>query len=350
MDAGKRAAGRLQRVKELQLASSEAAHASVTLAKSPSDLDARLKVGRYRAFVEGDWAGGLPSAGRRKRFAAARHRDDGPGGADGGVGAGCRGRCMVGHGTKGKRALPRAVLARAVYWYGLAEPKLEGLQKVRLTRRIHAAGETAAGPAPATRIFSVASAQDWTATTAAVEQGKCYELQAQGTWTGSAGKPSGPDGLCSAADFALLGPQPHTKAAEREQGFVGQHPRNGLICKIGTETWSFYVGGDRRFLAPVSGTLSFKISDQDVPSPARTGKMAIAMKEIHPQWTGSSGSVEILGRIRRRRQTPSHSQRHLLGIRRLVGQGRPPWRLFPHGRERHFLVAQVGGQFAYGIA
>jgi clan AA aspartic protease (TIGR02281 family) len=144
--------------------------------------------------------------------------------------------------------------------------------------------------------FTVPASGAWTPVVFTVEAGKCYEVKAQGKWTGSTGVETGPAGACPQALFHVLGPQPDLAEQQRDL-YIGQHPRNALIGRIGSERWSFFVGEECRFLAPVSGQLSFSMNDTASASPQRTGELQVVVTAITPEWIDRKGQAEILARI-----------------------------------------------------
>ncbi len=114
--------------------------AAQKLASDPNDPEANLIVGRYRAFVRRDWAGGLPllakgSEARLKTIAQADIANP----------TSAEEQAKLGDlwweyadGQSG--AAHAAARARATHWYVLAEPHLQGLAKTRAERRLREAG------------------------------------------------------------------------------------------------------------------------------------------------------------------------------------------------------------------
>ena len=145
--------------------------------------------------------------------------------------------------------------------------------------------------------FAIPSSESWTETAFNVTEGQCYEIRARGKWTGLIGPAAGPEGLCPPELFAVLGPQPGLTHEQRESSFLGQHPRNALIGRIGSAEWTFYVGPACRFIAPVSGPLSFRINDINSPSAARNGRIDVTIAPAVPEWLTHNGLCEILARV-----------------------------------------------------
>lgn len=138
----------------------------------------------------------------------------------------------------------------------------------------------------------------WVSTSLRVEKGRCYRIAAAGGWTDSQGHDCGPDGGCSETCRALLGPPTELTDSQRAEFYHGQHPRGALICRIGEEAWDFYVGSDRRFLAPVSGRLSFRMNDDDgATTRAKSGACIVSVAQIEPTWVRPNGDIEIIARV-----------------------------------------------------
>ena len=157
---------------------------------------------------------------------------------------------------------------------------------------------SAAGPAGSgAGSFAIPSSDGWTPVSFNVQAGKCYHVKARGKWTGSTGLIAGPEGLCPPQFFAVLGPQPGLGKEQQGAYYIGQHPRSALIGRIGSQQWTFYVGADCRFIAPVSGQLSFRMNDTNSASEARGGKVDVTITPITPQWLAHGGQVEVLARI-----------------------------------------------------
>jgi len=110
------------------------------LASNPSDPEANLIVGRYRAFVRRDWAAGLPllakgSEARLKTIALAdlanpTSPEEQAKLAD----------LWWEYAETQSGMAQAAARARATHWYVLAEPHLQGLAKTRAERRLREAG------------------------------------------------------------------------------------------------------------------------------------------------------------------------------------------------------------------
>lgn len=145
---------------------------------------------------------------------------------------------------------------------------------------------------------AVAAAAGWVRTGDKVERGQCYRILATGLWKDSDGQECGPEGACPKDLLAMLGPQTELTQSQKERYYCGQHPRGALICRIGEENWDFYVSSDCRFLAPVSGPLSFRMNDDDRGNvAAKIGTCAVTVTRIDPEWVRPDGRVEIIARI-----------------------------------------------------
>jgi len=144
--------------------------------------------------------------------------------------------------------------------------------------------------------FSIPASGNWTPVAFTVEAGKCYRVKSRGSWKGSVGPFTGPEGFCPPEIFHVLGPQPFL-AEQQKDRYLGQHPRNALVGRVGSEPWDFYVGSECTFLAPVSGPLSFKMNDTASASPERSGKLEVTIEAVAPQWVDRNGKVEVLARV-----------------------------------------------------
>ncbi len=151
------------------------------------------------------------------------------------------------------------------------------------------------GAAPSS--VDIPSTNHWTASDLTVEKNKCYELVATGTWRGSDGATSGPEGTCPANAYSALGPAFDLKDTDLKQYYLGQHPKNALIAKFGTLDWSMLVGKHATFIAPADAKLSFRINDTDKPADIRGGRLHIILTQSRPQWVTRAGNVFINARI-----------------------------------------------------
>jgi clan AA aspartic protease (TIGR02281 family) len=176
----------------------------------------------------------------------------------------------------------------------LTEPTKKEETAARPTERTAAAKEEPAGLKGDG--FAVPSSGAWVPVAFNVEAGKCYEIKARGKWTGANGPATGPEGLCPPEVFSILGPQPY-QTKEQQAFYLGQFPRNALVGRIGAEEWSFYVGPGCRFVAPVSGPLSFRMNDTSSASPAREGKLEVTVAAVTAEWVDRRGLVEIIARV-----------------------------------------------------
>lgn len=147
------------------------------------------------------------------------------------------------------------------------------------------------------KVIKIDASEGWVSTQHKVESGRCYRITATGRWTDSQGHDCGPEGGCSETCRALLGPPTELTKPQRDEFYCGQHPRGALICRIGDASWDFYVGTDRRFVAPASGRLSFRMNDDDGKTSAKSGACFVSIAEIEPQWIRSDGDIEIIARI-----------------------------------------------------
>ena len=130
-----------------------------------------------------------------------------------------------------------------------------------------------------------------------VTAGKCYRITAGGTWTNAVGISCGPDGVCPKDRLTGLGPQPGLSEKQREEWYLGQHPRSALIARIGDNPIGFFVGAGQMFIAPDSGPLSFAMNDPDGSSKTRRGKLDVLISAVEPRWTDARGLATIVARI-----------------------------------------------------
>lgn len=269
------------------------------LKAAPQDPEANFAVGAYCCFVLGQWEQGLPylmrgSYAAVKDAVAAQQSLEGD--ADPEMIAEVAGKWWdVAPGLP--LAYRSGVLQHASSLYERVEPALTGLELEAAKKRIESVHHDAAATPAATNGFSVPSSGSWTEIDYSVIAGKCYEITARGQWRGSAGPECGPEGICPLTLLALLGPQPALKKNQKALYYCGQHPRSALMGKIGDEKWTFFVGPSCRFLAPISGRLSFKINDDDSPEAQREGRLRLSITPTRPHWVAADGTTEILARI-----------------------------------------------------
>jgi serine/threonine protein kinase len=118
-----------------QLEWTTASNALITLSKSPDDDAANLIVGRYRALVEEDWPSAFPllAKGSDESWKELAGKSTTVG-EDGTTRAALADSFW--DASKSKPALKAELNAAALYWYQAALPALNGLQKVRVEKRI----------------------------------------------------------------------------------------------------------------------------------------------------------------------------------------------------------------------
>lgn len=269
------------------------------LKASPQDPEANFAVGAYCCFVQGEWNQGLPYLMRGsnapvQEAAAAQQSLDSD--ADAVALAEIAGKWWDAAATLPPAYRP-GILQYASSLYERAEPQLTGLDLEAAKKRIAIAQHEAPTTPVANKSYSVPSSESWTEIDYSVTAGQCYQIIARGQWRGSTGPECGPEGICPLPLLALLGPQPALKKDQHEMYYLGQHPRSALIGKIADENWTFFVGPSCRFLAPVSGRLSFKINDDDAADAQRDGRMRLTVTPTTPHWVASDGTTEILARI-----------------------------------------------------
>lgn len=269
------------------------------LRAAPLDPEANFAVGAYCCSVQGQWEQGLPYL-MRSSNAAVKDAAAAQQGLEGDTDPTMLAE-IADKWWDVAPALPPAyrssILQHASFLYERAEPNLTGLEQEAAKKRMESIHHET-GPAPAaTKSYSVPSSESWTEIDFSVTAGQCYEITARGQWRGSSGPECGPEGICPLPLLAVLGPQPALKKNQKELYYCGQHPRSALIGKIGDEKWTFFVGPSCRFLAPISGRLSFKVNDDDSPDAHREGRLRLSITPTRPRWAAPDGTTEILARI-----------------------------------------------------
>lgn len=303
---------RLTRVELDAVAADRADEAMKKLKSDPDDVGANLIAGQYLCFVRGDFSSGCALLARTddpelKSAAIAElakpttpENQNACGDLWWNVASARANTPLLANGCK----------ARAIYWYRLAMPSLTGAARQLIEQRL-ANNRSSTGsespnaslspdqpkPAKSGPSISVAAAAGWVQTRETVERGQCYRITASGLWIDSDGQKCGPDGACPEPFLKLLGPQDISKQ-ERDRFYCGQHPRGALICRIGDEKWDFYVPSECKFLAPVSGSLSFRMNDDDRGNAAiKDGACAVTVTPIEPEWARPDGRIAIVARI-----------------------------------------------------
>lgn len=137
-ESAQEAVAKVQQVRELTLAYSDVKKAMSVLADKPSDRGANLTVGKFRCFYIGDWENGLPMlaiGGDPVLQSLAAQDASAPAEPDAQVKLG-DGWWELAAQLRGTEKL--AVQRRAKKWYATAMPKLSGLAKSRVEKRIAA--------------------------------------------------------------------------------------------------------------------------------------------------------------------------------------------------------------------
>ncbi len=142
----KQVASRNDEIKEFRKRFAQVKEAKEKLEEDPTDPEANLAVGRYRCLVKGDWENGLPmlalgSDGVLKELAMKEL----------GEAAKPEEQAELGDRwwelSEGEEGMEREqVRARAVFWYQKALPKLEGLAKAKVIRRLEVFSEPETPP------------------------------------------------------------------------------------------------------------------------------------------------------------------------------------------------------------
>jgi hypothetical protein len=176
----RRGVWRAQQASDLQAAALDVRPAIQTLAKSPHDADANLKVGRYRCLVVGDWRGGLPmlnrgSDARLKNLATLEL----------GVPSDAVTQLKIADGWWDV-AEKESVIAKArahqhaTDWYHKALPALAGLEQLKAEKRVQeaTAEAIAASTPPSTRPSGAEEAIEWTELTRDMETFRnCWKME-----------------------------------------------------------------------------------------------------------------------------------------------------------------------------
>ena len=137
-DAGlaARLAARAKEAAQIRTRYAKASRAFETLEKSPDDPEANLEVGEYACLVKGDWEEGLPflAKGPDGPLTALARKD--LAGAEAPDAQAALGDAWWELGDKQKPEAKTRYYDRAAEWYGRALNGLEGIQKVRLEKRL----------------------------------------------------------------------------------------------------------------------------------------------------------------------------------------------------------------------
>jgi uncharacterized membrane protein YgcG len=136
-----------ERTKRMQKDQPALEAALAKLKTNPNDADANLTIGRFKCFLLGDWAAGLPylSKGNDDALKAlAKQEETSPANAD--EQAKLADAWWDQSEKKGDRNDPmlKAIRARALYWYRLALPNLTGLALAKAQKRVE--GDEATKP------------------------------------------------------------------------------------------------------------------------------------------------------------------------------------------------------------
>ena len=130
------AAARQQQIKELDTAYQEVKAALPELHDKPTDPDANLKVGRFRCLYKGDWATGLPMLilGSDPALRELAEREfEGPSDLDATLALADSWWTLA---EKETLSAKTGIHRHAAGWYRQALPKLSGLSKARVEKRL----------------------------------------------------------------------------------------------------------------------------------------------------------------------------------------------------------------------
>lgn len=149
-----KARARRKEIQDLAQQSKGLEAARKTLSEKPDDPEANLAVGKFTCFVKGDWENGLPMLAKGsdlglKAMAEAERDLSAP--LDGAA------QLRIGDGwwdmaEKESGAAKVNVQRRSAKWYRDALPKLTGLNKVKLERRLDALNRVPLASAPGNRL------------------------------------------------------------------------------------------------------------------------------------------------------------------------------------------------------
>jgi len=131
---------RARELEEITAAYEEVKKATATLADKPQDPEANLVVGKYHCLVRGDWEAGFPKLAQGSDpalKAIARRELERVSVPEAQAALGDEWRSLAG---KSSGLARRQMQARAAFWYQKALPKLSGLEKSAVERRLKELG------------------------------------------------------------------------------------------------------------------------------------------------------------------------------------------------------------------
>lgn len=142
---------------------------------------------------------------------------------------------------------------------------------------------------------TVRASRDWQTSRIKVDAGRIYEIRAVGTWRGSTGLETGPQGTLDQPYPDALGESLYVKDTAK---FVGPHPTGALIARFGSESWSFFAGNEARFVAPVSTSLAFAFNDVPNGTEIAAGRVNVTVRELSDHhWVKPDGRMDVTGLV-----------------------------------------------------
>lgn len=137
---------------------------------------------------------------------------------------------------------------------------------------------------------------DWSPTSLSVVEGRCYRLTATGQFTAADGALFGPEGTADPAYRAMLGPPRISDQSIREH-FIRHLPRQMLLAKVNSRSLDMAVGPDLTFIAPATGTLSFRVNERNRDAKT-SGRLEITLQRLpEPRLVDVKGKTTIRTRV-----------------------------------------------------
>jgi serine/threonine protein kinase len=134
----------------------------------------------------------------------------------------------------------------------------------------------------------------WTPTNLSVREGNFYRLRVTGACKDSSGVAFGPEGTAPEDLRSLLGPAPDLAKDAAREAFVGSLPRRMLIGRVRDSRITLPVGEQLTFVAPWTGSLSFRVNHETESPQAVTGDLGVTLERvIHPALVDSDGKTTI---------------------------------------------------------
>jgi len=138
---------------------------------------------------------------------------------------------------------------------------------------------------------------NWSPTSLSVVEGRCYRLTATGQFTAADGASFGPEGTADQAYRAAFGPPLRTANQSIRDQFVRNLPRQALLAKVNSRSLDMAVGPDLTFIAPATGTLSFRVNERTRDANT-SGRLEITLQRLpEPRLVDDKGKTTIRARV-----------------------------------------------------